>query len=244
MAEPSGRSKIRTLFRCSAILQRDGHPPLHGLTMDISATGCGIYTTERVNDGCPITLVFDPKAIPDPRRDGAMPPLAGKVTSTRVIGETSSPLYRLGIAFDALPASLTARLGRLTHVLMGDNEANADDITLSSVEAGMEGAEMTVGPTLAKSRENLYSLACQRLEARHFAAAREAVVLTLFGDPPQPHYKALLHRINAEEALATGDYQTAAEEVSAGLELLPGDEGLLALRAQAARGTRPPARRS
>jgi hypothetical protein len=97
------------------------------------------------------------------------------------------------------------------------------------VEVQATPAPQTLGPEHAlqpTGRELLFQASLEQLALRQFRVARRLALQALKGDPRNANYLALVHRVNAEEALAAGRTEEARTEGDRALARLPGDREL------------------
>jgi hypothetical protein len=125
----------------------------------------------------------------------------------------------------------------------GSASRQAVEVLLLESES-FEATHSGLGPSLSATPEGcerLYQKALDKLRKREFEAARQIAIWAMRGALRTPAYRALVHRTNAEEALANGQITTAERELAVALSLVPDDEEL---RALADRFESAPARRS
>jgi predicted Zn-dependent protease len=147
-------------------------------------------------------------------------------------GDDGAPLCRLGLSFQPMPPGERRALRILTRRTLG----------LSLADTGAEAIDPVVAPALAGSargRELLYQAAFEKLEQKQFERARTLADWAHRGEPKNPFYRSLLHRIRAEESLFCGDHDDAARELKLALDLSPDDDELLLLRSRIDTSTDP-----
>lgn len=176
-----------------------------GEVVDLSPSGAGLLVPEAIARGTRVSLRLDAAALPDPFGDGALPPIAGVVAS---LVELEGARFRIGIAFLEANVQLECRLSRLDKPLARG----------SGVTRVPHQSDLTATPA---GRESLYQCALANLRQRHLADAHKAAKLAAVADPDNRHYRALLFRIVAEQALAAGALADARRHIDRARQQLP-----------------------
>jgi hypothetical protein len=186
---------------------------VHGQAIDISATGMGLRCERRLRIGERVTVLVDPAALPVSAidEDGAAVVLGGTVTGLGREGDRNGRLlYRIGVCFTSVPE----RVARELREVAGRRVAES---------VGLGAAVLGELAQAAPGRERLYQLSLERLAARDFGAARDAVRASLKVIPHARHARALLCRVEAEAALADGRLDEARRRIGHGRGLSPDD---------------------
>lgn len=222
------RKHPRVALHCSAMLTPRGGVAVVGDVIDLSARGAAIHVASSIATKAGVALLLDPEGLPDLAR--ALPSLSGHVVSTR---RTPEGQFRLGIRFQPLSPTTELRLGALLEALV--SEAMTPRIDGERISDDGSGLRMGGSP---EGRERLFQLAIDRLARGEHALAREAAIYALKGDTMNTHYRALVHRVNAEESIALGTPAKAKRELTIATALLPDDEELRAMKILVDRGGR------
>jgi hypothetical protein len=130
-------------------------------------------------------------------------PLWGVVRASRTTSMARQ--YRVSIAFSAMPSTAVEPLRRIL---------------------------AAAHPTRSVLNEPILAEAVAHLEQGAHASARELLLRVLAQDGEDIAARVLLHRVEAEEALARGAYVKASREVAIGLVRAPRDPALNRLRRQ------------
>ena len=215
------RKHPRVPLHCAAMLTPRGGVAIVGDVTDLSARGAAVVVASSVTPKATLALLLDPEGLPELAR--ALPSFQGHVVSSR---RTPEGQFRLGVRFQPLSPATTLRLGALLDALV--SEAMTPRIDGERISDDGSGLRMGGSP---EGRERLFQLAVERLSRGEHALAREAAIFALKGDTMNVHYRALVHRVNAEEAVAAGTPEKAKREVTIAASLLPDDEDLKALKA-------------
>lgn len=200
------RRHPRSAFECPLILDIPPHPGVPGEACDLGVSGIGLIVSTRVPKGSQVSILLDPDVAPDPLAD--LTRLVGTVAYARSEGYTPNgmQLFRIGIRFFQLSEQTRTRIHQVVSDLVTRRSAGEPDRALS---------------LKADGRELLYQTAFEHLDRRRFVLARDLAILALRGDPHNVHFRALVHRVNAEEALAQGRADAARREAACALRLLP-----------------------
>ena len=193
-----------------------------GDVIDLSARGSALLVRSSIAAKAPVSLLLDPEGLPELAR--ALPSFTGNVVSTR---RTPDGHYRIGVRFHPISPATALRLGALLDALVSEAMTPRID---DGDRISDDGSGLRMGGT-PEGRERLFQLAVERLGRGEHALAREAAIFALKGDTMNVHYRALVHRINAEEAIAAGTPAKAKREVTIASSLLPDDDDLKALQA-------------
>lgn len=181
--------------------------------MDLSVVGAGARTDQPIPLGTPVTVLLE-----------GLEPLPGRVA--RAAAGPGAREWRLGIALQATPELARALRERVRDAARR-NEVPAE--LMRGVTGRLVSSALRVS---GRGRELLYQAARDLLLAGDRTGARSAVRWALSGDRENRAYRALLHRIEAEEALASGQRETASRAAQAALQLTPEDEELQAFAAR------------
>src|SRR5262245_27643262 len=185
------RRDQRVPVQCATLVStREGGSYL-GQLLDISPCGAGVSVGEKLMPRTRVSLLVDPTGpIPD------LPSLPGLVQSVRRDGHglDGKASYRLGISFTSVNSQAERRLRELARGAAGQSARPE----LSRTPEGCE---------------RLYQMARDHLAHGRFASAREVAIWAMRGEPRNPHYRALVFRANAEEALASGQNERARREM-------------------------------
>jgi hypothetical protein len=193
-----------------------------GDVVDLSVRGAAVLVDVPVPVKTGVTLLLDPSGLPE--RTGPLPLLNGTVISVR---RAPDGRERLGVRFAKLSGSNAATVASVCEALLVDSQTpriDGDRISRS-------GEGLRLGGT-PEGRERLFQLAVERLGRAEYALAREAAIYAMKGESTNPSYRALVHRVNAEEALAAGTPDKARREIAQASTLLPDDEEIKALKAR------------
>lgn len=217
------RREPRNRLRCTVMITPDAGEvsgsSVLGEVQDLSVHGAAVIMPGRVPKAAQVALMFESDALPDPDRVGDVVSLRASVVTCAPAGyDGGRHMFRLGLRFDSLTARIEQRLRAAVREL-----------------ARGTGAQPTtdLGPELAVSahgRERLYQHACDALDRGEHGEALKVVRWALQGEPRHKHYRALVHRITAEQALAAGELETAERELMAALAQLPDAPELLHLQ--------------
>lgn len=199
-----------------------GAPGLVGDVVDLSVRGAAIVVDAPVPLKTAVVLLLDPAGLPE--RSGALPTLNGSIVSAR---RTPDGKQRLGVRFGKLSEPTTAVLASVCEALLSD--AQTPRIDGDRISASGEGLRLGGTP---EGRERLFQLAVERLGRGEYTAAREAAIYAMKGETTNAPYRALVHRVNAEEALAAGTNDKARREIAQASTLAPEDEEIKALKAR------------
>lgn len=235
------RTEPRTTLRCTVMVTPQGNgSAVLGEVLDVSSRGAAVVIPTRVSRNAPVTLLLDRDAIPDPNREGGIVSLKATVVSIAPAGHDGAghALFRHGLRFTALPPSVVVRLEAATRYLARGTGPNA---TLPPP------AEPPIGRDLAQTprgRERLYQHALACIAAGRLADAREPITWAAMAAPRNVFYRAILHRIAAELALAEGGLTVAGREIAQALVHRPDDVDLLALKGRVDQAVETERRRS
>jgi hypothetical protein len=217
------RRHARSAFECPLILGVPPGPGIPGESCDLGLSGMGVIVGTRVPRGTEVTILLDPDSAPDELAD--LRRIVGSIAYSRSEGYTAAggQNFRLGIRFHSLTQDMRRRL----HVVIGDlvTRRSADTRDLPLTEEG---------------REMLYQTAYEHLERRRWLLAREIAVSALRADRQNPTFRAFVHRVNAEEALAADRRDSAKREATAALKLQPDDPEVVELADRAGVNAPPP----
>jgi hypothetical protein len=208
------RRHPRSSFECPLILDVPPHPGVPGEACDLGLSGIGLIVATRVPRGSQVAILLDPDAAPEPLSD--LPRLTGLVAYARSEGHTSNgmQLFRIGIRFRDISETVRKRI----HDVIGD--------LVTRRTPGDPDKSLSLKPD---GRELLYQTAFEHLERKRYVLARDLAILALRGDPHNVHFRTLVHRINAEEALVQERKDAARREAACALRLLPDDPEILEL---------------
>jgi hypothetical protein len=217
------RREARAQVHIPAWLTPDGGQPIVVDTVDLSPRGAAAISPRGVPPLTPVELFLDARHLPEGL---SLPPLPALVKTTRRSGQSESGelLCRIGLSFQPMPPGTRRLLRTVTRrIIMG----------VAVAEGTGEAIDPLVAPALASSdrgRELLYQAAFEKLEQKQLDTAFTLAEWAQRGDPKNPFYRALVHRVRAEQSLAARECDDAAREVTTALELSPEDEDLVALR--------------
>ncbi|MCC6648175.1 MAG: PilZ domain-containing protein [Polyangiaceae bacterium] len=193
-----------------------------GDVVDLSARGAAVVVAGAVAQRGAVTLHLDPDGLPLLGQEQAPPPLPAVIVARREDG--AKKVTRVGLRFTDLPPTGAARLGALLDELL----AEVAPVSARAARGELDDVPVRLAAT-EEGREALFQAARARLAGGDLVGAREAAAWTLRTDPHNPAYRALVHRINAEEALAKGALEPAQRELARARGLLPADPELEAL---------------
>ena len=218
------RRHPRSAFECPLILGVPPGPGIPGEACDLGLSGMGVIVGTRVPRGTEVTILLDPDSAPDELAH--MRRLVGSIAYSRSEGYTAAggQDFRLGIRFHSLNQDMRHRL----HTVIGDL------VTRRSTHGRGDL------PLTEEGRELLYQTAYEHLERRRWALAREIAVSAVRADRQNPTFRAFIHRVNAEEALATDRRDAARREAAAALKLQPDDPEVIELADRAGCNVEPP----
>jgi hypothetical protein len=216
------RRDARAEVRLGAWLTPDGGHPIQVEVLDLSPRGAAVISPRGIPPLTPVELFLDARHLPEGL---SLPPLPSLVKTTRRAGQGAEGelLCRLGLSFLLMPPGLRRTLRTVTRRILG--------VTLA--EGTGDAIDPLVAPALAGSdrgRELLYQAAFEKLEQKQYQPAFTLAEWAQRGDPKNPFYTALVHRVRAEQSLAARECEDAASEIVTALELMPEDEDLVALK--------------
>jgi hypothetical protein len=188
---------------------------LAGDLVDLSTLGVGFRARARMSVGDRVTMSF---------RAGnqEVQSVSGHVVTSRQEGGH----WRIGAEFGALGMELRARVEGCVAAL-AIRSGRPPSLTRGTMSQLVRPGLRESGP----GREILYQAAREHLVDGNFEAARTVAGWAASRDPGNRQYEALLHRIDAEEALARGDREAAASAVARAATLSPRDDEIGALAA-------------
>lgn len=216
------RRHPRVRLHCPALLTFGNGATAVGDVVDLSARGAAVIVIEPVPVKVKLTVMLDPEGLPILGRDQAPPPLPAVVVTKRDQAGTKSA--RLGLRFADLPAASAARLG----AMLDDMLAEVAPVSARATRGEVDDVPIRLAAT-EEGREALFQAARARLTTGDFPGARESAAWALRNDSRNPEYRALVHRINAEEALAKGSLDAAQRELGHARTHLPDDAEVKAL---------------
>ncbi len=216
------RRHPRVRLHCPAMLTFVDGATAVGDVVDLSTQGAAVVVLSPAPAKARVTILLDPEGLPILGREEAPPPLPAVVLTRR--DQPGSKAARLGLRFSALSPPATSRLEAILDELLQE---------VAPVSARAARGEVTDVPirlaTTEEGREALFQASRARLASGDFATAREAAAWALRNDSRNPEYRALVHRINAEEALAKGALDAAQREIAHARAQLPDDAEVKAL---------------
>ena len=216
------RRHARVRLHCPAMLTFSSGASVVGDVVDLSSRGAAVVVLDAVSVRAKLTMMLDPEGLPILGREEAPPALSAVVVSKRDHAGTRST--RLGLKFAELTPVAAARLTALLDDMLNE---------VAPVSARAARGEVTDVPIrLAETREGreaLFQAARARMASGDYGAARESAAWALRTDSRNPEYRALVHRINAEEALAKGSLDAAQRELGLARGHLPDDVEIKAL---------------